>query len=143
MIRAYFVAITLHASIISCVFADEEYTVYEADEFGNRSILSEPKAVIEFDELTGQGKVYEPDIFGEANTAKGPMYIIEPDSFNHTFSRFGEIPSLFTRRHSFDCDDWKPHRDWRDDDHINGPPYNHKRHHDDYNEDHHRHHDRD
>lgn len=143
MIRASFVAIALHASSITRVYADEAYTIYEADEFGNRSILSEPKAVIELDELTGEGKVYEPDIFGEANTAKGPKYIIEPDPFNHKFSRFGEFPPLFPRRHSFECDDWKPHRDWRDGGRINGPYYNHKHQHDDYNENHLRHHDRD
>ena len=61
--------------------ADRTYKVYKADSFGNRSILTEPEAVIEVDDFRGEAKVYEPNIFGEADTVKGPKYVIESDSF--------------------------------------------------------------
>ena len=60
--------------------ADRTYTVYKSNTFGQRSLLDEPEAVIEGDDLTGEAKVYAPKLFGEADTFKGPKYVIESDS---------------------------------------------------------------
>jgi hypothetical protein len=81
--------------------ADRTYKVYKANEFGRRSLLGSPDAVIQVDEFTGEAKVYEPNLFGEADILEGPKYIIESDmpfSGPH-HSHFNDLTSAPTDHH--------------------------------------------
>lgn len=82
--------------------ADRTYTVYKSNTFGQRSLLDEPEAVIEVDDLTGEAKVYAPKLFGEADTFKGPKYVIESDSVCGSQHHHSELSLL--------CDD--SHHHW-------------------------------
>ena len=81
--------------------ADRTYKVYKANEFGRRSLVGGPEAVIQVDEFTGEAKVYEPNLFGEADILEGPKYIIESDTpfGGHHHSNFDDLTSDPTDHH--------------------------------------------
>ena len=109
---ALFAFVVLHSQT---THADRTYKVYKANEFGRKSVLADPEAVIKVDELTGEAKVYEPNLFGEADTIEGPKYVIESDSLfvgNHhpqVLHGFGglhhEHERMHDHYHDHDTDD--------------------------------------
>jgi hypothetical protein len=83
--------------------AQRRYTVYKTNEFGHKSVLSQPEAFIEEDPLSGDLKVYEPGLLGLPDTVKGPTYIIENDSivpFNQNLPSLEQLPHLGDTLHS-------------------------------------------
>jgi hypothetical protein len=87
--------------------AQRRYTVYKTNEFGHKSALSQPEAIIEEDPLSGDLKVYEPGTFGLPDKVKGPTYIIENDSIVPLNPSLERLPDLGDTLHS--------HRDHDDD----------------------------
>jgi hypothetical protein len=96
--------------------AQRRYTVYKTNEFGHKSVLSQPEAFIEEDPLSGDLKVYEPGVLGLPDEVKGPTYILENDSLVPFSPNLEQLPLLGDTLHSHRDHDHHHHHDHDTDD---------------------------
>lgn len=122
------VSVPLFALILTIVTpisteAQRRYTVYKTNEFGHKSALSQPEAIIEEDPLSGDLKVYEPGVLGLPDKVKGPTYILENDSllpFSPNLPSLEQLPHLGDTLHSHRDHDHHHHHDDDTDDDMDG-----------------------